>query len=457
VTRPTLLVLLPTVLACSAEPETAPAPAPAPVKPAGPAAPARISPMIAALSAPNWWLPPPDPSNRYADDAKAAALGQRLFFDTSFSGPLLDEDNDGTAGSLGFRGETGKIACASCHVPAAGFLDNRTHGKQISLAAGWGTRRAPSLLGVGHARLLMWDGRHDAAYNQVFGPIETSFEFNSSRLFAAEQMFRLHRAEYEAIFGPMPPLGDASRFPQLAPEKAGCDAVSDKAVCHGVPGDRAEFDGMSAADQTAVTRVVVNMGKAIAAYERLLSCGPGRFDAWVGGDDKALTQQEKDGAALFVGKGGCAKCHAGPLLTDQGFHNIGLAPQPVAYGFVDADDAGAFEGVRSALGNPLNVKGAYSDRNDGRLPDAVADDMIGAFRTPSLRCVSMRPSFMHTGQLRTLEGAVSFFNSGGDASGFRGKSVNTPRSLSDDEQKALVAFLTTLQGPGPKKDLLEKP
>ena len=40
-------------------------------------------------------LPTPDISNAYADDAKAAALGQKLFLEVAFSGPLLDLDDDG--------------------------------------------------------------------------------------------------------------------------------------------------------------------------------------------------------------------------------------------------------------------------------------------------------------------------------------------------------------------------
>src|ERR1700730_5891186 len=133
--------------------------------------------------------PPPDTSNRWADDPAAAKLGQRFFMDPSFSGRLLDGDNDGRPNTVGFKGETGKVSCAGCHIPAWGFVDDRTLNKQISLAAGWNLRRTPSLLDVGQAKLLMWDGRRDAFYNQPFHPIESATEMNSSRLYVAEQIY----------------------------------------------------------------------------------------------------------------------------------------------------------------------------------------------------------------------------------------------------------------------------
>ena len=49
---------------------------------------------------------PADPSNRYADDGAAAAMGRRLFFDTRLS-------------------ENGKVSCATCHAPAHDFQDGR--------------------------------------------------------------------------------------------------------------------------------------------------------------------------------------------------------------------------------------------------------------------------------------------------------------------------------------------
>src|SRR5882672_3257897 len=70
--------------------------------------------------------PPADPSNRVADDPAARAFGQRLFFDPSFSGRLLEGDNDGSSPTLGNRGEAGRVSCAGCHVPESGFVDTRS-------------------------------------------------------------------------------------------------------------------------------------------------------------------------------------------------------------------------------------------------------------------------------------------------------------------------------------------
>jgi cytochrome c peroxidase len=419
--------------------------------------------VVAALSPAVLPAPPADASNQFADNPQAALLGRKLFFETAFSGKLTDGDNDGTVNALGTKGQTGKVACASCHTPEAGFLDDRTLGKQISLGAGWGRRRAPSLLDVGQASLVMWDGRHDALYNQVFGPIESAVEMNSSRLYVAQQMFALHRADYEAVFGPMPALDDKARFPPLSAELTGCqpstvDPMPDcNGTKHGMPGDGAEFDGMTVADQDAVTRVVVNLGKAIGAYERLLHCGPSRFDAWLAGKSDAMSFSEQRGAAIFAGRGKCATCHSGPFLSDQKFHNVGLKPGVVAVVFIDHDDAGATEGLAAAVADPLNVRGRFSDGDDGRLPASIDPAATGAFRTPALRCGARRPSFMHTAQLKTLTDVVNFFAKGGDPFGYLGKSEIVALDLSAQDKLDLVAFLGALEGPGPAAELLTPP
>jgi cytochrome c peroxidase len=413
------------------------------------------------LSPPELPPPPADATNRWADDPAAALFGQALFFDARFSGALLDGDNDGTAFALGLKGETGKIACAGCHLPDGGFSDTRTLHGEISLAAGWGLRRTPSLLDVGQSKLLMWDGRRDTLFNQVFGALESAVEMNSSRLYAALQMFDNHKASYEAVFGPLPELDDRARFPRLTAEQTGCQRLDKDNACagrqRGAPGDQAEFDGLAPADQDAVTRVWVNAGKAIAAYERRLSCGSAPFDAWVQGDADAIARAAQRGAGLFVGKAGCVNCHSGPYLSDERFHNVGLRPGPVAVAFIDLNDAGAGAGLPLAKVDPLNSLGAFSDGDDGRLPELIGSEYVGAFRTPRLRCVAERPSFMHTGHVSSLKAVIEFFDRGGEQGGFPGHSELTPLKLSARERADLLAFLNTLTGSGPVPALLTPP
>ena len=403
--------------------------------------------------------PQPDLSNRYGDDAAAAKLGQKLFFDKRMSGPLLDPDNGALEGSLGANGTPGLVACASCHVPKDGFVDTRSPGQQISLAAQWTARKAPMLLESGSVTLFNWDGARDSMWRQTIGVMEGNREFNSSRLFIAQQMFQLYRADYEPIFGALPALDDTARFPALTPQTTGCvidpKSTTETYICHGEPGDTAEYDGMAPADQTAATRVMVNAAKAIAAYQRQLRCGESRFDAWIDGDDTALDASELRGATLFVGKAKCADCHLGPNLTDGKFHNVGLAPKHVAQAFVDDNDNGAGTGLAGLATDALNVKSTFSDGDDGRLPASVDATMAGAFRTPSLRCDATHPSFMHTAQLRTVADVVTFFNVGGDALGpYPGQNELQPLGLTDDEQADLTAFLAALDGPGPDAALL---
>ena len=404
-------------------------------------------------------LPPPlpDPSNAWADDEDAALLGQRLFFDGGYSGELLDGDNDGTANALGQQGETGKVSCAGCHVPESGFSDTRSIQQQTSLGAGWGLRKAPSLLDMGQSTLLMWDGRRDALFNQPFGVIESEVEANSSRLYAAYHVFTHYHDDYEQIFGALPPFDDTARFPPLASNETGCRRLDDRKCTEpmrGAPGDGAEYDGLSAEDQQAVTRVVANFGKALGAYQRKLTCGQSRFDAWMHGDETALSAAEQRGAQLFVGKARCIECHSGPHFSDEKFHNVGLKPDYVATVFLDDNDPGASVGLETMMSDPLNVSGEFSDGDDGRIPESVRPEDLGAFRTPRLRCASTRPSFMHTAHIRTLTDVVAFFNRGGDQFGYPGQNVLSPLGLTPEERADLVAFLESLDGPGPDAALL---
>ena len=105
--------------------------------------------IISTLSPPR--AVPPDPTNKYADDPRAARLGQKLFFERRYSGAISIDD--GGVGSLGQRGETQKIACSDCHDPLHYFSDKRSSPNNVSVGAAWTTRN-PSTYRI------RWYGRH---------------------------------------------------------------------------------------------------------------------------------------------------------------------------------------------------------------------------------------------------------------------------------------------------------
>ena len=96
-----------------------------------------------------------------------------------------------------------------------------------------------------------------------------------TRLQYAHLIKRHYAAAYTGVFGPLPELEDATRFPP-----------------NGKPGDAA-FDSMSEADQIAVNTVFANIGKAIEAYERLLIRRNAPFDRYVAGNEAAITLEAK--------------------------------------------------------------------------------------------------------------------------------------------------------------------
>ncbi|MEI9952597.1 MAG: cytochrome c peroxidase [Pseudomonadota bacterium] len=431
---------------------------------AGDSAPTLTSEQRAALLALRYDERPPaaDPSNRFADHPDARAFGQRLFFERGFSGRLLEGDNDGGNATLGAQGESGRVSCAGCHLPESDFVDTRSPHGQVSLGAQWTLRKSPSLIDVAYAPLYNWDGRRDAIWNQALGVMESNREFNSGRLFVAEQVSRRYASEYEAVFGPLPPLSDAARFPQLDPDNAGCVEVNtskgSRFVCRGLPGDGADYDGMTPSDQSLVSAVAANVGKALEAYIRQLRCGASRFDSWLDGEANALTPSEQRGALLFIGQAKCVKCHTGPRLTDDAFHNVGLSPAVVAVAIQDTDDRGAALGISDALKDPTSSAGPLSDGDRHQLPSSLGPELEGAFRTPGLRCNGAHPSFMHTGQLRTLEQVVEFFDRGGDGAGhYPGTSEIGALGLAEQQKADLSAFLASLNGAGPEARLRTPP
>jgi cytochrome c peroxidase len=330
---------------------------------------------------------PADPTNRVADDPRAAEFGRRLFFDTRLSA-------------------NGQVSCATCHIPEREFQDG------IPLAKGVGVtnRRTMPIAGMAHSPFLFWDGRKDSLWAQALGPLESPVEHGGSREQYAQVIAADYRPDYEAIFGSMPALST----------------------------------------REAATSVFVNMGKAIAAYERTIEYAPSRFDRYVDAlrdtgraPQGVLSADEVAGLRLFIGKASCVNCHNGPLLTNNEFHNTGV---PARTGL--PPDQGRLAGADAVLRDEFNCRSQWSD-NRSKCAEleflVTGDHVLGrAFKVPSLRNVAERAPYMHAGQFSTLSAVVDHYNRAPKAPA--GHSELEPLRLSAQERRQIEAFLRSLSG-----------
>jgi cytochrome c peroxidase len=362
---------------------------------------------------------PTDLSNSISDNPDAAALGQKLFFDKRFS-------------------VNGQVACASCHKPELYFTD----GLKTSQGVGTVKRNAPTIVGAGFHSWFFHDGRADSLWSQALGPMEDSQEHGGSRTQYAHLIYKdpAYRKSYEKLFGKMPDLSDKKRFPAQA------GPVRDRQLM-------SAWKAMSEKDRKAVTEVYVNMGKAIAAYERKLKPAPSRFDNYVKAAlkndreqmGKLMTAEEVAGLKLFLGKANCTICHNGPLFTDLGFHNIATPPVDVK-----RYDYGRKKGITAVKRNPFNCLSEYNDAKDKSCDELKylklhKEETMAAFKTPSLRNVTKTAPYMHAGQYQTLAEVLKHYAE--PPSTKVGMSDLLPVELNETELKQLEAFLRTLDSP----------
>ena len=355
---------------------------------------------------------PADPSNRFADDPRAAALGQRLFFDARLS-------------------SNGKVSCGTCHIPDREFQD----GTPLAKGVGTTGRRTMPVAGTAYMPFLFWDGRKDSLWAQALGPLESPVEHGGTRAQYAHVVAASYREDYEKIFGPLPDLSGV-------PVTAG--PVQDENAA-------GAWNAMPIEQRLAVTSVYVNIGKAIAAFERKIQYGPSRFDRYVDALQKSgrapqniLTQDEQAGLALFIGKANCIQCHNGPLFTNNEFHNTGVPARPAAEA-----DHGRMAGARGVLNDEFNCRSRWSDASAEQCAelDFIATDsheLERAFKVPSLRNVADRAPYMHAGQIATLDGVVAHYNRAPQAPS--GHTELKPLKLSAAEVRQLTAFLRSLSG-----------
>lgn len=228
---------------------------------------------------------------------------------------------------------TGQMACASCHDAELGWGDGRTtsfgHGFQ-PLA-----RNAPSILNAAFGQSFFWDGRAASLEDQALAVFENPGEMHSSGEAVVRTLSgsRAYRAMFEAAWGRAEPTLELAL-------------------------------------------------KSIAEFERTLtSDGSSDFDDFLEGKKQALSDEAVRGLHLFRTKAHCVNCHNGPLLTDGGFHDLGL----------------------SYYGRELQDLGRYEVTKD------PAD--VGRFKTPSLRNVGRTAPYMHNG-LFDIDGILNMYDAG---------------------------------------------
>jgi cytochrome c peroxidase len=348
---------------------------------------------VRAIAAHGPWPPAfrADPSNRASGNPEAVALGERLFFDRRLSA-------------------SGGISCSRCHLPERNWTDGEARAHGLARV----DRNTPSVSNARLHRWFGWDGANDSLWAQSLRPILDARELGASAGHVA-QLLRGDRdlaCRYRKVFGELPAQDEA---------------------------------------------LMVGAAKALAAFQETLMSAGSAFDefrnALEKGDETGIAkypESAKRGLRIFLGRGSCSTCHAGPAFTNGEFHDTGI-PFFIEPGRVDA---GRHEGIRKLRSSRFNLLGAYSD--DARRSTATSTTHVtlqqrnfGEFRTPSLRNLALTAPYMHNGSLATLRDVVNHYsNISPDRLHADGEAILKPLKLDEREARDLVAFLESLQDGG---------
>ena len=312
--------------------------------------------------------PTPDPT--------LVRLGEALFYDK-----LLSGNRD--------------ISCATCHHPALATAD----GLPLSFGVGGhglGPQRAPAEgrtlvprnavevfnRGSPEWRVMFWDGRVTLGADGLTTPAGDALPPGLATALEAQAMFPVtSRDEMRGLPGDVALDGQPNEL--AAVDDADQPQIWARLMKRllSVP----EYVALFRAAYPGTPVEQLNFGhaaRAIAAYEvAAFSFADSAWDRYLAGDHAALSDEARRGALMFYGPAGCSACHAGPLLTDQQFHNIGV-PQ---------------------LGPGKNSSEGL-DR--GRYLQTTNPADRYAFRTPPLRNVTLTRPYMHNGAYSDLRAAV---------------------------------------------------
>lgn len=258
------------------------------------------------------------------------------------------------------------LSCASCHKPEFAFAD--TIPISTGMHGNKGLRNAPSVMNMSARSAFFWDGRAATLHAQAVFPMSDT---NEMALPVSTAVERLNRSTlYRKLF--------YEAFRQ-SPNKN-------------------------------------NLGLAIAAFEKTLETSNAANDRWLNGQQDALTEQQRRGRVVFLGKGQCNECHFSQDFTGDEFRSIGLFN-----------------------GRQWNDSGRYN--NTHRKTD------IGKFKVPGLRNVAVTAPYMHDGSFKTLRAVIDYYN---DPDATIPKALNRdsvlarPLHLTEGEKQDLEAYLHAL-------------
>ncbi|MBV1877423.1 MAG: c-type cytochrome [Pseudomonadales bacterium] len=261
------------------------------------------------------------------------------------------------------------MSCSTCHKPEHGFADpvEFSQGVRDNQLA----RHTPHLMNLSGGSSFFWDGRSPSLAKQALDPIKNPDEMD---LPPKQMMLRLRNdTEYPDLFN--------AAFPN---------------------------SGLK----------LVNVGLALAAFERTLVADNTPFDRFQAGDKTAMSASAQRGMKLFFSpKTNCSKCHSGNNLTDGKFHNTGLI----------GDDLG-----RAAIDRVGNFQ----------MRPYPFFQTQKAFKTPGLRNIAFSAPYMHNGVFKNLKQVIVNYNAGSQDPESYGISLDIRQiGLTDKQIDDLVTFL----------------
>ena len=177
--------------------------------------------------------------------------------------------------------------------------------------------------------------------------------------------------------------------------------------------------------------VLWQLQNVLASYIRSLAKFSSPFDDFMRGKSHAITQRQKEGFNLFMGKANCASCHFLPVFN----------------GTVPPDFVKTEQEVLGVAENSKNQR-LSADLGRGKYYPTVAS-LQNSFKTPTVRNASKTAPYMHNGGYATLREVMDFYNQGG-GKGLGLKVANQtlsedPLLLSEDEIEKIIEFMHALE------------